>query len=275
MRATLKRSLGFALGIGIVAMAGAASAQDDKSLFGIRTSSVTYGPYARVEMGVSMPDLGGAYWLPPGAADPRIDFAANPAKNSVGFGALAVGFDWQTGVRGDVSIFGAGKTGVSAPCSSASDGTPCSAHADITSTSIRSNGVMANVFYAPLEARGSNAVFQPFIVGGLGISRNTVGEWTRVKNPGNPTFASDTTRTFKGDTTTRLAWSLGIGASLQVTRPGKWPVLIEASWRYYDFGSASGSAEPVAAGSQPRQPLTFDTAGQVVTIGLRVPLKRF
>jgi opacity protein-like surface antigen len=135
---------------------------------------------------------------------------------------------------------------------------------------------MGNVFYAPLEARGSNAIFQPFLVAGIGLARNKVGEWTRTKNLDNPTYDTNTVRTYEGATTTSLAWSVGIGASLQVTRPGRWPpVIIEVALRHYDFGSASGGSQPIGSGSEPRQPFTFDNEAQVVTLGVRIPLRRF
>lgn len=256
-----------------VALAAPVAAQDDPSLFGIRTASVTYGPYARIEAGVAVPSLDNAYWLPPGTDDPRIDFDAD--GDNAGFGAVAFGFDWQNGIRADLAFFGTGTSDVVAPCASAGDGQPCSFHSDITDASVSTVGAMANLFYAPFEARGSNAVFQPFFVAGLGIARNEVGEWTRTKNPDNPTFASGTVRTFEGDTTTGLAWSVGVGAALQVTRPGRWPVIVEASWRYYDFGTASGGATPIGTGSEPIQPFTFDRTDQVFTLGVRVPLRRY
>ena len=234
------------------------------------TASVTYGPYARLEFGVAIPSLNGAFWLPPGPADPQINFDADGSET--GFGAIAIGYDWQNGVRADLSFFGTGTSDVTAPCSSASDGSGCATHADITSATVKTRGVMANVFYAPFEARGSNTVFQPFLVGGVGIARNEVGDWTR-SNPA----AVRPVRTFEGDTTTGLAWSIGAGASLQVTKPGRWPVIVEATWRYYDFGSASGSATPLPGNgnSQPRQPFTFDNSDQVFTLGVRIPLKRY
>lgn len=131
---------------------------------------------------------------------------------------------------------------------------------------------MGNVYYAPLEARGSNSVFQPFIVGGLGLAQNSVDDWTR-SNP----LSTRPFRTFSGATTTSLAWSIGVGASYQVTRPGKWPVLIEASWRYYDLGSAEGGAVPLPGNGseEPLQPLTFDVEQSVIAIGVRIPLQRY
>ena len=171
-----------------------------------------------------------------------------------------------------MSFYGTGTSDLTAPCSGASDGSPCSTHADISAARVSTRGAMANVFYAPLEARGSNATFQPFIVAGLGVARNKVGDWTRT-NPasGRPV------RVFEGDTTTGLAWSVGVGASLQVTGPGRWPIIVEAAWRYYDFGNASGSAVPLPGNGTgpPREPFNFEAREQVVTLGVRIPLQRY
>lgn len=253
-----------------VAAAGPVLAQSDESLFGVQSASVTYGPYVRLDLGGARPDPDGAFWDPPGANDPRISFDAS--ADDVAFGALGLGFDWQNGIRGDLSVFATGTSDMTAPCASASDGSPCSTHADITDASISTRGVMASVYYAPLEAQGSNAPFQPFVVAGIGIARNEVGDWTR-ENPasGRPS------RTFEGASSSGLAWSIGLGASYQVTRPGRWPIIVEAAWRYYDFGEASGASTPLpgTGGGEPREPFSFDNRSQVVTFGIRVPLQRY
>ena len=88
-------------------------AQENESLFGVQSASVTYGPYVRLEFGSAMPSLGDAYWLPPGQDDPRIDFSAS--GSDAGFGAVAFGFDWQTGIRADLSFFGMGTSDILAP----------------------------------------------------------------------------------------------------------------------------------------------------------------
>jgi opacity protein-like surface antigen len=247
-----------------------ALAQDGESLFGVQSASVTYGPYVRLELGGAMPDPGGAFWDPPGTSDPRISFDAS-AENAA-FGALGLGFDWQNGIRADLSLFATGTSDVTARCASASDGSSCSTHASITDASVSARGVMASVYYAPLEAQGSNERFQPFVVAGIGVARNKVGDWTRE----NPT-SDRTTRKFEGDTSSGLAWSVGIGASHQVTEAGRWPVIVEAAWRYYDFGEASGGSTPLPGfgSGEPREPFTFDNKSQVVTFGVRVPLQRY
>lgn len=271
---TIRIIFAVALTLSVGAIAGPAVAQDGQSLFGQRTASVTYGPYARFELGGALPSPDDGYWLPPGyvdgvTGDPRVNFDLD--GDSRGFGAIALGYDWMNGFRGDLSLTFTGSTSITGPCSGASDGTPCSGHANIIGGSVKTTALMGNVFYSPLEQRGSNSVFQPFIVGGIGLAHNKVGPWTRENTSGGPAPV----RSFEGDSKTDLAWSLGFGASLQVTRPGKWPVIVEASWRYYDFGEASGGATPITAGGVPVQPLTFNQRDQVVSIGVRIPLRRY
>lgn len=177
-------------------------------------ASVTYGPYVRAELGHARNDVSGGFWDPPGDDDPRISFDLDAADGS--FGGLALGFDWQNGWRADLSLSRFGRVGVAGPCRSASDLSPCDLsltvdnHADIESASFSSTAIMANVFFAPLEARGSNSRFQPFIVAGLGLAHNKVGAWTRENN-GPETDRSS--RTFAGNSSSELAWSLGLGAS--------------------------------------------------------------
>lgn len=253
-----------------------AQAQDTSSspldVFASSQAAVTYGPYARVELGGAIPSLDDAYWLPPGfPGDPQVNFDLD--GDNVGFGAIAVGFDWMNGFRADVALSRTGDIGFSGPCSSASDGSDCdlTPHADISDGSVRSTALMANLFYSPLEARGSNATFQPYFVGGLGFSRNTMDSWTRV----NPAAATPT-RVFNSNSETEFAWSLGVGASWQLTAPGERPILLDVSWRYYDFGEAVGGSvgSPGGPGSVPVQPLTFDLNSQVLSIGVRIPLQR-
>mgnify|MGYP001814691612 CR=1 FL=1 len=257
----------------LASTAGPAKAEETASLFGTgRVASVTYGPYLRLDVGRAAPSYGGANWRPPGFdPDPEIRFGLS-GDDSVTHGSLAVGFDWQNGWRGDVGIVGTGTDRLAGPCIGASDASDCSVHADIESASIKTTGIMGHVFYSPFEAQGSNSPFQPFFVFGAGVARNKVGEWTRV-NAGS----LRPSRTFEGDSTSSLALSVGVGASYQITKPGEWPIILEGSIRYFDFGEASGGSTPLPGnGSEgPVRPLTFDTSQSVVSFGVRIPLKRY
>lgn len=253
----------------LAASFGAATAQ---SLgLGPDVASVTYGPYVRAELGHARNEAEGGYWDPPGMSDPRVFFDLDADNGS--FGSLAFGYDWQNGWRADVAFTRFGQVSVSGPCSGASDGSSCSTHANIDSASVAATAMMANLFYAPFEAQGSNSRFQPFVVAGLGLSRNKVGAWTRVND--DLAGTEDEFRTFAGASSTELAWSLGLGASWQITPPGRHPIIVEATWRYYDLGEAQGGAEPATSGRPPRTPLSFDSRSSVVAVAVRIPLGRY
>ena len=270
----------FVTTVGCLAFAApsAGLAQTTDVAFGQNVASVTYGPYVRFELGGATPDLSDAYWLPPGDDDPRINFGPIPNDDWRGLGGAAFGYDWQNGFRADVSLFTTGTIGLTAPCIGVVelDPSPCSVHADITDASIESRGLMGNLFYAPFEAQGSTAVFQPFVVAGLGFARNEMGPWTRTKNPDNDTVSEGTVRTFEGASSTDFAWSVGLGASLQLTRPGEWPVIFEMAYKYYDYGTVSGGVDPIGdTRGIPRQGFTLDHTDQVLSLAIRVPLQRF
>jgi opacity protein-like surface antigen len=96
-----------------------------------------------------------------------------------------------------------------------------------------------------------------------------VDSWTRT-NAASP----NPVRVFNGDTVSDFAWSLGAGVAWQVSRPGRHPVIIEATWRYYDFGTAEGGTVADVGVGTPRQPLTFENRDHVFSIGVRIPLQR-
>lgn len=239
------------------------------TLFGKTSASVTYGPYLRFEIGRSGVDLSDPNWLPPGPSDPRVffDFAD---QDSTVFG-VAAGFDWMNGFRADVGLVSAGEVDATGPWNFTVPADP-GPHADITAATVRTTALIGSVFYSPLEQRGVNSRVQPYLVGGLGFARNEMSDWTRT-NAASP----NPVRTFAGDTSVDLAWSLGAGVSMQVTRAGQYPVLVDLSLRYYDFGAVEGGTTPISGGggSVPLEALQINRADTVVTLGVRVPLKRY
>lgn len=102
----------WALVVGVSA-ANSSHAQDGESLFGVDSASVTYGPYLRLDLGGAMLDPSSAFWAPPSEDDPSISLDAS--ADDVGFGAIGVGFDWQNGIRADLSLFGMGTSNMTAP----------------------------------------------------------------------------------------------------------------------------------------------------------------
>ena len=238
-------------------------------VFGQPSASVTFGPYVRFEAGRGSVDLSDGSWLPPGGSDPRVFF--DLGDGDANFLGAAVGYDWMNGFRADVGLLSAGEVDAVGPWSYTVPADP-GPHADITAASVKTTALMGNLFYSPLEQRGVNSRVQPYLVAGLGFARNEMSDWTRTN-----AAATHPVRTFAGDTSTDLAWSLGAGVSMQVTRPGQHPVLVDLSLRYYDFGTAEGGTTLVSGGgsSVPREAFQVNRADTVVSLGVRVPLKRY
>lgn len=257
--------LRFAAAIGFAAAALAATEAAAVSFGGV--ASVTYGPYVRFEIGGSHRSLNDAYWLPPGyPSDPKVTFDLGSGSGT--FGGVALGYDWMNGFRGDIELLSRGRMDLSGPWTSPAPGP----HADITGGTVRTTALMLNVYYSPLEKKGVNSRVQPFLTAGFGVASNQVGDWTRT----NLADADRPVRTFAGDTKTSIALSVGVGVSLQLTKAGQHPVILDASYKYYYFGEARGGATPLPGNgnSEPVQPLTFHPSDQVLSISIRIPLQR-
>jgi hypothetical protein len=256
-----------------VAAAGSAGAADTgtysgTTLFGRTSASVTFGPYLRFEVGRAGTDLANGNWLPPGASDPRVFFDIGDDDST--FAGAAVGFDWMNGFRADLGVISLGEVDAIGPWSYTIPNDP-GPHADITNARVRTTALMGSVFYSPLEQRGVNSRIQPYFVAGLGFANNRMSEWTRFR-----ASASTPVRTFQGNSSIDLAYSLGVGVAVQVTRPGQHPVIMDLSWRYYDFGTAKGgTASVVGAGGTPREAYNVDRRDSVISLGVRIPLRRY
>lgn len=263
-------TLAFSLAVATALPLGAQEVPEttSSSLFGRTSASVTYGPYVRFEAGTSSVDFADGNWLPPGPADPRVFF--DIGNETAGFASAAVGFDWMNGFRADVGLLSANGVDAVGPWSYTVPADP-GPHANITDARVRTTALMGSVFYSPLEQRGVNSRVQPYVVAGLGFARNKMSDWTR-ENAASPTPV----RVFEGDSNTELAYSLGLGVSVQLTPAGKHPVLMDLSWRYYDFGEATGGTGIVLGGGGiPREGFSVDRRDSVVSIGIRIPLMRY
>lgn len=257
-----------ALAIGTVGIASVADADQAPGVLGVTSASVTYGPYVRLDIGSGRASFGSAYWLPPGyPSDPRVNFGLQSHTTSVG--TIALGYDWMNGFRADVGLTATGKSSVTGPWTS-TDPVTSGPHGDITSGSVRTTALMGSVFYAPLEHKGVNTRINPFIVAGIGLANNAVGDWTRT----NTSLETGQVRTFAGESTNSLALSLGFGVAWQLTAPGEHPVILELSYRYYDFGTAHGGSTPLNGSGTPVKALTFHNTNQVISVGIRIPLNK-
>jgi opacity protein-like surface antigen len=221
--------------------------------------------YFKFQLGLTAPEASDAYWLPKGFPnDPQVNFDIDDL-GTTGFGSLAVGHAYANGLRADVEFLFTGRGDATGACSSASNGSSCFVHSDITDAEVRSKAIMANVTY---EFAMSGAL-KPFVTAGVGYAQNTLSDWTRTANPGNPTTRP--VRTFEGSTENSFAWTLGVGASYEVTS-AKQPLFIDVSYRYFDLGSVEGGRAPTSDnGASPDKGLSFDMASHALTVGLRIP----
>jgi opacity protein-like surface antigen len=246
-----------------------ASAQDNQSVFGIRSASVTYGPYAKFELGGARRADAEGFWHPPGPGDPDVYF--DLTDQNAGFGSVAIGYDWMNGFRGDVSLSLFGASDVSADWTRTVPVTP-GPHAHIE-TSTKSSVFMVTGYYSPLEHQGKNVVVQPFLSAGIGVASNTMDDWVRT----NPA-AAQPVRRFEGDTSTQFAWSLGVGVAYEIKRArGKTPILLEFGYKYFDLGTVSGGDTPLpgSGSSKPIEPFQFDNRQHVLSVGIRIPLTKY
>ena len=199
---------------------------------------LTFGSYVKFELGGAFDASGDAYWEPPGfPSDPRVFF--DLSKNDGLYASAAVGHEWSDGLRGDISLSHFGDRDFSGPWSHTSP-TTAGPHADITGGSVSSTALMLNGYWSPFGASGGSGSVQPFVTAGLGLSRNKMGDWTRTN-----ASASQVDRTFEGASKTDFAWAIGVGVSGQVGAMNGNPVLLEATYRYFDLGQAVGSGTPL------------------------------
>lgn len=192
-------------------------------------------------------DPGNAYWLPPGyPADPQIFFDLD--ADSIAYGSLAIGKEFSGNLRGEIAFSAFGKTDFAGPWSYTVPADP-GPHADM-SGSVRSVALMANGYY---DFRTVGKV-TPFVMAGIGISSNKMGEWTRTN-----AAATDPVQTFEGASKTNLAWSVGLGISMDVGPVfGTAPAKLDVAWRYFDLGTARGGSVALAGsgtGGVPVAPL--------------------
>ena len=207
------------------------------------------------------------FWESPGPDDPLVKFDLD--SDNAAFGSVGVGYDWMNGYRGDVSLSFFGDKDVAGPWSVTVPPTP-GPHASMAA-SIGSLAVLGQVYYAPWDRAGNNPKFSPYVSAGLGFARNEMSTWTRTN-----TEADKPERSFEGNTETDFAWSVGVGVSWQIQRPGRRVVLLDAGVQYFDLGEAKGGRQPLpgSGNSMPRQPLTVGLEATVASVSVRIPLNQ-
>jgi opacity protein-like surface antigen len=252
-----KSVFAFVMGVGLFG-SGAVQAEGLKDL-------KLVDPYLRFSIGMGSASYSNGKWHPPGTGDPDVFFDLNGQKPMVG--SIALGGTMAPGVRGELALTTTNRQTVTGTWTHTVP-TVAGPHADITNANVRSTALMANAVYAPMEITQPGARVQPFILGGLGLSANKVGDWTRTN-----AAATQPVRTFEGRTSVSLAWTVGLGASIDVSRSGSKPVFLEATVQYIDFGTAKGGGTPLPGSgtSVPITPLQFKHSAAVASLGLRIP----
>ena len=233
---------------------------------------LTGAPKAYVRLGVGSDNLGinDGQWSPPGAppkgSDPAIIFFNLSEPDGVA-GTIALGRQLRIGLRGEIALTAFSSRDISGPWSYTVPAT-AGPHADV-STSIQTTALMVNVAYdLPNMAQG-RLEFQPYLLAGVGLARNKMGDWTRTN-----AAAPRPSRTFAGDSKIDLAWTLGAGVSWNVGKNSNGPIKMDLSYQYFALGNAQGSGTPLAGNgtSNPVNPLEFDVSSQVISFGVRIPL---
>jgi hypothetical protein len=222
------------------------------------------GTYFRFDIGLANGAMGDAFWQPPGfPSDPEVHF---DLSGESGFtGSVAIGRYFKPNLRAEGAVVVFGEQNISGPWSYTVPETT-GPHADV-SGAVSSVAFLVNGYYDLTTGAGG---MTPYLVGGVGLASNTMSNWTRI----NPD-AGRTTRSFEGAQNTDFAWSVGLGASVDMSKQMGRPASLDFSLRHYDLGQASGSATSLpgsGAGGDPVTPLTVDVNQNVLSIGLTFPL---
>lgn len=204
-------------------------------------------------------------WLPPGyPSDPEVYFdVTGGLAASINGG---VGYDFGNGVRAELNVTHLFPRSIDAPWTYTVPATS-GPHADMTATA-SSTAVLATGTYS-FDFGDSGPEVTPFVSGGIGVSFNRMGDWTRTN-----TSVSPTTRTYQGDSNMSLAFSLGGGVSVDLSGDSGMPMFLDISYRYLNLGNTIGSDVPVGSGSSPVEPFNFNNSAHEIGVSVRIPIGR-
>jgi opacity protein-like surface antigen len=221
--------------------------------------------YVRGQVGGAWFAGGHGDWTGPGPGDPSVTESLSTPASFTGGGAIGV--QLMPGIRTDLSFDYLGQFNV--------NGTPIApnggvGHASMTSTTT-TGLVMGNLYVEPFRLMNINTGFvQPFLTGGVGMSINDFGDWSRI-NPAAP-GGGPVVRTFSGASPTNLAWTAGAGLTFDVSSLFHRALYLDLTYRYVDAGRVTGGSTPISdRGNSPRQPFNYEMTANVGTVGLRLP----
>ena len=181
---------------------------------GAQTASADDGVYLRLDTGWSF------------SRDAGKDLDDDVGSSAIVGGGVGYKYKW---LRGDVTLAYRGGYDIDSTYTYAALG-ETRFKGDVSSFA-----AMANV-YADLTKYGR---FTPYVGGGIGVSRNKVGDVD--------ISAASGTGTLDGDTKTSFAWQLSLGTGIEVAPA--WTV--DVGYRYIDLGTAK-SGTTVTSGSVSR-----------------------
>ncbi|MBQ0805338.1 MAG: porin family protein [Sulfitobacter sp.] len=268
----MKLSLGVVAFVAMVTVAQTATAQQELKASPLYGGAWLTGPtnaYLRLGVGVDQSGIHDGQWSPPGAApvgsDPVVFF--NLSEPDGVAATIAVGRQLRLGVRGEIALTAFGSRDILGPWAFTVPAT-AGPHADVATT-VKSTALMANVAYDIPNMGKGRFEFQPYLMAGVGLATNKMGNWTRTN-----AAATQPSRSFEGDSKTNLAWSLGAGVSWNVGKTANGPIKMDLTYQYFALGNAQGGGTPLAGSGteSPVNPLEFDISSQVVSVGVRIPL---
>lgn len=221
--------------------------------------------YVRGEVGGTWQNSDSASWTTPGGTFQDMKLGTSGSA-SVG---AAVGGYFVPNIRGDLSYTFLGHFDLDS-CKLTAGNSDCGESHN--SGSLNSHLFMANIFLeAPQPVMVGSASVTPFVTAGAGAAVHDFGVWNHIGTGGTvPPTPVD--RDFQGKTSTDFAWTVGAGASVDVSGAVNRPAFVDITWRYTDAGTAKGSPDPVANGSSATEAYNVDVKSHSVFVGLRIPL---
>lgn len=212
--------------------------------------------YVRGEVGGTWQNSDSASWTTPGGTfqDMQLD-----TSGSASVGA-AVGGYFVPNIRGDLSYTFLGHFDLDS-CKLTAGNSDCGTSRN--TGSLNSHLFMTNLFLeAPQSFAVGSAMVTPFVTAGLGAAVHDFGTW----------FHEPSNRYFHGKTSADFAWTVGAGATVDVSSAMKRPAKVDITWRYTDAGNAEGSSQPLDNGSPATAAYNVDVKAHSVFVGLRIPL---
>lgn len=216
--------------------------------------------YVRGEVGGTWQNSDSASWTSPGSEFQamNLDTSGSPSAG------VAIGGYFVPNIRGDLSYTYLGHFDL-ASCRISGSG-QCGQSRN--TGSVNSHLFMANAFVeAPQPFMVGGASVTPFATVGIGAALHDFGMWNHV-GQNTPAAGHDYNGANKWD----FAWTVGAGASVDVSGAMNRPAFVDVTWRYTDAGNAKGGTTPDHGSGFPDEAYNADIKTHSIFVGLRMPL---